>query len=76
MKTMLNSFQKGERSLCEALYRYVVNLFCVCVDVDECSLGFSNGGCDHVCVNTPGNYSCVCRDGYIKLQQGRICKGL
>ena len=27
-----------------------------CVDVDECEE--NNGGCDHICVNKPGTYTC------------------
>ena len=29
-----------------------------CVDVDECLDG--NGGCDHICINTNGSYTCTC----------------
>ena len=29
-----------------------------CVDVDECLDG--NGGCDHICNNTNGSYTCAC----------------
>ena len=29
-----------------------------CVDVDECLDG--NGGCDHICINTNGSYTCAC----------------
>jgi len=27
-----------------------------CVDIDECEE--NNGGCDHVCINKPGTYTC------------------
>ncbi|XP_037787619.1 signal peptide, CUB and EGF-like domain-containing protein 1 [Penaeus monodon] len=33
-----------------------------CADVDECRL--RNGGCVHVCANSPGNYSCSCHGGF------------
>uniref|UniRef100_A0A3P9HZW2 Thrombomodulin n=1 Tax=Oryzias latipes TaxID=8090 RepID=A0A3P9HZW2_ORYLA len=32
-----------------------------CSDIDECQLQTCEG---HECVNTPGSYKCVCRDGY------------
>ncbi len=31
-------------------------------DVDECLSG--NGGCEHMCMNTVGNFSCSCTIGY------------
>lgn len=30
----------------------------VCTDLDECSL--NNGGCDGICINSPGTYRCDC----------------
>ena len=29
-----------------------------CVDINECSN--ENGGCDHLCINTVGSYTCAC----------------
>lgn len=34
-----------------------------CRDVDECQV--HNGGCVHVCTNTPGNYTCSCYPGFL-----------
>ena len=33
-----------------------------CFDKNECAA--DNGGCEQVCINTPGAYQCSCRDGY------------
>ncbi|CAH1243359.1 PKDREJ [Branchiostoma lanceolatum] len=33
------------------------------IDIDECSLG--TDGCDHVCENVPGNFTCSCWVGYV-----------
>lgn len=30
-----------------------------CEDLNECDGG--NGGCEDICVNTPGSFSCSCR---------------
>ncbi|CAG5126620.1 unnamed protein product, partial [Candidula unifasciata] len=38
---------------------------------DECL--HDNGGCVHLCMNTPGNYSCLCRDGFILAADGKDC---
>ncbi len=32
------------------------------VDIDECSS--NQGGCEHICYNTDGNYVCSCHTGY------------
>lgn len=29
----------------------------LCVDIDECEN--DNGGCEHLCVNKPGTFTCV-----------------
>ncbi|XP_063880102.1 signal peptide, CUB and EGF-like domain-containing protein 1 isoform X2 [Scylla paramamosain] len=34
-----------------------------CRDLDECQV--HNGGCVHVCTNTPGNYTCSCYPGFL-----------
>ena len=31
-------------------------------DINECLS--NNGGCEHLCVNDPGNFSCSCLEGY------------
>ncbi|CDR00706.1 unnamed protein product [Oncorhynchus mykiss] len=36
------------------------NLFLL-TDIDECSFERT---CDHTCVNYPGNFDCVCQEGY------------
>ena len=43
-------------------------------DIDECLT--SNGGCQHICMNTPGSRQCQCRTGYILASDGRSCKGM
>ncbi len=43
-------------------------------DVDECLSG--NGGCDHVCTNTQGSYTCSCLadSGLFLKEDGRSCQ--
>ena len=44
---------------------------CVSLDIDECS---TNGhGCEDVCINSEGSYSCDCSDGYALNEDGRTC---
>ena len=40
-------------------------------DIDECAI--NNGGCDSICMNTPGSYSCACQPGYTLLLDGKTC---
>ena len=45
--------------------------FCSCIiaDIDECSL--NQGNCSpNECVNAPGSFNCVCRNGHILAQDG------
>ena len=42
-------------------------------DIDEC--GSSNGGCDHICINTQGAFYCDCRSGYQLSSNERSCIG-
>ena len=43
------------------------------LDVDECK--DSNGGCHHLCTNTPGNFSCSCERGFKLLEDSQTCEG-
>lgn len=38
-------------------------------DIDECA----SSPCDHTCINTPGSFVCICRDGYELNSDGRTC---
>ncbi|XP_078665118.1 uncharacterized protein LOC144907678 [Branchiostoma floridae x Branchiostoma belcheri] len=44
----------------------------VCEDVDECAT--YNGGCDQICINTEGSYSCSCREGFTLKADNRGCE--
>ena len=41
------------------------------LDIDECAV--DNGGCDEICINTPGSFSCACNPGYMLLMDGKTC---
>ncbi|CAL1535103.1 unnamed protein product [Lymnaea stagnalis] len=43
----------------------------VCKDEDECHQ--ENGGCVHLCINTPGNFTCACNDGFTLGPDGKDC---
>ena len=42
-----------------------------CIDLDECRM-LDNPCGSHVCRNTPGDYTCECRNGY-ELGDGKTC---
>lgn len=42
-------------------------------DINECDT--QNGGCQHICMNTEGSYSCQCRSGFILKQDKHSCTG-
>lgn len=44
-------------------------------DIDECENDFYNGGCVHECINIPGNYRCMCYDGFMLAEDGHNCLG-
>ena len=41
--------------------------------MDECSI--ENGGCEHICVNKPGAYECICNPGYSVQSDNKSCSG-
>ena len=43
-----------------------------CSDVDECT----GNVCDHICLNSPGSYVCVCRSGYELNTDASTCDGM
>lgn len=55
----------------------VPSMLCLLVilasDVDECRI--NNGGCDHICTNTPNSFYCSCRRGFYLLPDRRTCAG-
>ena len=42
------------------------------VDINECST--NNGGCEHVCTNTQGSFSCSCNSGFTLSTDGKSCE--
>lgn len=42
-------------------------------DMNECSTNSTNS-CQHVCVNTPGSYTCRCQTGF-RLSRDGSCEG-
>lgn len=42
--------------------------------MNECES--DNGGCDHICTNVLGSYSCSCFEGYIIEDDNRTCAGM
>lgn len=43
-----------------------------CEDVDECLLGYCQGG---ICHNQPGSFTCDCPHGFVVSGDGRYCTG-
>ncbi len=45
----------------------------IIIDVNECLT--NNGGCEHNCTNTDGNFSCSCNTGYSRDSNNLNCTG-
>ncbi|XP_071787755.1 uncharacterized protein [Asterias amurensis] len=43
----------------------------LCKDIDECNV--NNGGCEHDCINTPGDFYCACPEGFKLIDNGEDC---
>ena len=44
------------------------------LDINECST--LNGGCDQICNNNLGNYTCSCRRGFRMKSDGKTCQDI
>ncbi len=53
------------------IYRTII--MSVSKDVDECLS--DNGGCEHICTNTVGRFSCSCTTGYSLDSNMMTCSG-
>lgn len=52
----------------------VLNYLERCIsDIDECAMG--NGGCEALCFNKPGSFSCGCEPGHLLMPDQRSCQG-
>ena len=52
---------------------YIMTCYLV-VDINECMS--NNGGCEQICVNNIGSYSCDCHEGYDVDVDGLNCSGM
>ncbi|XP_066283029.1 mucin-like protein [Branchiostoma lanceolatum] len=44
-----------------------------CIDIDECTTG-EGSVCHHHCINSVGNFSCGCNEGYYLTEDGVTCE--
>ena len=42
-----------------------INNFATHADIDECSTGNTTCHPNAECINNPGNYTCICPDGFV-----------
>ena len=48
---------------------------CSVLDIEECDL--NTDGCDQLCENTDGNFTCSCEDGFaVSATDPKICEGI
>ena len=48
-------------------------LTCIFTDIDECTTNTDDCHANASCINTDGNFTCTCNDGYIG--DGTSCAG-
>uniref|UniRef100_A0A3B3T6Z0 Thrombomodulin n=1 Tax=Paramormyrops kingsleyae TaxID=1676925 RepID=A0A3B3T6Z0_9TELE len=69
---------KASGFICENIYVICTSFLCQCKDgykmiagkckdIDECL----KSPCQHICSNTPGSYTCKCRDGFVPKKNDR-----
>ena len=54
--------------------RHALGLRPACEDRDECAE--ENGGCQQLCVNTPGSYHCSCEHGFRWSEATGVCEDI
>lgn len=48
-----------------------------CAGIDESTGDALNGGCHHICVNTPASFHCACNPGYTGIGSDSVqCEGM
>lgn len=52
---------------------FIADIYCLFLDIDECSMSASIHRCQHTCVNTPGSYRCDCNSGFLLGEDKRSC---
>lgn len=55
-------------------YTHALQIILV-LDINECEIGVHNCAENHVCVNTPGSFSCECANGYFLDVVNATCFG-
>lgn len=40
-------------------------------DINECEV--EDHGCEHMCINDPGSFHCVCKRGFFLNENGKTC---
>ena len=57
---------------------YYIEYYCIAtmyyLDINECATNM--GGCQQLCVNTPGGFHCACNSGYTLNSDGITCSGI
>jgi len=53
---------------------FKLRFFTFYADKDECTS--SNGGCEHICVNSYLSHACHCRGGYTLAGDSKNCNGI
>ena len=59
---------------CDTHCMLITLLSCTPLDVNECSS--NNGGCQQLCADTQGSFTCGCSSGYVLSSDGRSCNGM
>ena len=67
---------ESDASFCQGMYEcWYINDYIMYVDDDECWMGTHNCSYNEDCVNGVGNYSCLCKEGFERLQPDGSCDG-
>ena len=70
----INSYGILQDQLKHTVLKSVSQSTYIIVDIDECSLKIDD--CDQDCINTAGDYDCLCFDGYFLDTSNDNCEGM